>query len=325
MKNPLLTAVSTVLILLGWFLEVYYYQFRFSGDGSPGWLAIILGAAMTIYLSSLFINTNKRKIVIRTGVIIFSVFCTLSGQNYSYNLQQKVDSEQTAGYINTQNTYNYYTVQIESLQKNIQEKNNLLPDNLTTRTYLNKNGVQPLLLEIKAIKDEVRYYETKRDDLNTGTSEILKSLTAYEMLARDLGLSSSTPLKLISQALLSLFIALMAPSGVRILSSIYGDKKPVVQIKKKVVVSENKEDLYTKYSNSRFGGVESPGSLRGRATVVTDIGISYDRFNKFVKLEKALNLVVCTGNKTMPKVKRSEFEMMIRNRTTYSESKSGVR
>ena len=230
LKKALLTPLSIILLLGGWFLEVYYYQFRFTGDGTPFIISIIIASTLTLFLTSLFINTNKKKIVLRTVLIIFSMFYTISGQNYSYNKSQNVNSVKNSTIQSDENKYNDYTVRIQELDKTIQQKNSLLPDNIKDRTYLNSNGVQPLLNEIKELKKERKEYEELRDNLDLSGIEVVNK-SAYEMLADDMGLTSPTPLKLISQALLSLFIALMAPSGLIILESIYGEKKSKKPVK----------------------------------------------------------------------------------------------
>ena len=315
MKKLTLTVLSIALLSGGWFLEVYYYQFRFVGDGTPFWIAIIIGVSLTLFLSSLFINMNKKKYMLSFVLILFSMFYTMSGQNYSYSKSQNANSTINSQAATIQNKYDYYTVRINETRKSIQYKDSILPDDIKDRTYLNKNGVQPLLKEINGLKEELEILEGKRDHLDLGNVEIV-SLSAYEMLANDLGLSSPTPLKLISQAVLSLFIALMAPSGIRILSNTYHPTPPKKTVK--TATKAVKNDELTIYSNSRFRGLESPTTLKGRAGVVEEIHISFDRFNKYSTLEKKLNLVESTGNSSIPLVTRSEFIKRMYSKKSYS-------
>lgn len=326
MKKFPLTTLSILLIIGGWFLEVYYYQFRFVGDGTPFAISIIIGATLTLLLTGLFLMKNVGAKIGRVGLICLSVWFTWAGQNYSYNESQNINSVKNSSTLSVQDKHNNYAVRISGLEKTIQQKDSMLPDNLKDRTWLNKNGVQPLLEEIESLKVDLKYYELLRDSLDLSTTMTVNK-SAYEMLAEDLGLTSPTPLKLVSQVILSLFIALIAPCGIRILSTVYTptEKRGVVKKARKEIKKQVNEDIYTRYTNSKYDNTDYPLSLKGREGVVKETGISYNNFNKLAKLEKDLNLVTKTGNKTIPNVSRAKFEMMLRNKTAYAERISVVR
>lgn len=325
-KKILLTILSVFLILGGWFLEVYYYQFRFVGDGTSFWISIIIGSLLTLLLTGLFLLKHKSAKFGRLILIGLSVWFTWAGQNYSYNESLNLNSVENTSKTSIQDKYKQYTSRINQIEKDIQNKNNLLPDNLKDRTYLNKNGVQPLLLEIQELNKNLKYYESLRDDLDLSTLNVVKK-SAYEMLADDLGFNSPTPLKLISQALLSLFIALMAPTGIKIIEVVNGKVKPVVKSKKdlnKQIKAPIKDEL-TKVSNSRFYDQENPPSLKSREGVVSETGISFDKFNKLRKLEIKLNLTEKVSGLIVPKVGRSEYIMFMRNKKVYCNELTAVR
>jgi hypothetical protein len=323
MKKLSLTLLSLILISGGWFLEVYYYQFRFVGDGTPFWIAIIIGVSLTILLSSLFIMDNLGAKVGRVILICLSVWFTWAGQNYSYNQSQNINSVKNTNTITSQQKDNKYTVRITELENTIQQKNSMLPDNLKDRTWLNKNGVQPLLIEIDKLREDLKYYETLRDALDLSTvGNINKS--AYEMIAEDLGLNSPTPLKILSQVVLSLFIALMAPSGIKILSTVYAPPKGKVKRVEKKAVVETQSDGIDEFTFCRYRGVDNPPSLLGRTEVMKQTGISYGKFAKFIADEKKYNLVRSTGNMTIPNVSRSEYIMLMRNKQVHSKNLSAV-
>lgn len=320
-KKVSLIVLSVALLGLGWFLEVYYYQFRFSGDGVDSVVSILIGIGLTLLLTSLFINVNIGKIIVIIPLVVFSIFCTTSGQNYSYNIQSKSNSIENASEENNRDRFDYYTEKIQQLNIELQHENSLLPDNIKDRTYLNKNGVQPLLDNIKSIKADIKEYEVLRDgfsvNLNSSNNINVSSKSAYEMLAEDLGLTSPTPLKLISQAILSLFIALMAPTGVRILSTIF---KPVHSKAKKQpepVKITTEEDIVKKYADSRFRGEEKPSTLKGRGETTKETGLSHDKFNKISKRAISLNLITVNGNMTIANVTRSQFIVMMINKQKF--------
>jgi len=43
-------ALAVLLLVLGSFLEVYYYYFRFTQDGTPWQIAVIIGIALNFLL-----------------------------------------------------------------------------------------------------------------------------------------------------------------------------------------------------------------------------------------------------------------------------------
>jgi len=321
-KKISLIILSVALLGLGWFLEVYYYQFRFSGDGVQPIVSILIGIGLTLLLTSLFINLNIGKIIIIFPLVLFSIFCTTSGQNYSYNIKSKSNSIENANEENNQDRFDYYTAKIEQLNNELLHENSLLPDDIKSRTYLNTNGVQPLLENIKFIKLDIKEYEVLRDgflsNLNSSNNISVTSKSAYEMLADDLGLDSPTPLKLMSQAILSLFIALMAPTGVRILSNVF--KVKTVKQKKTVEPAINKtEYLIRIYAKARFRNEEKPSTLKGRGDVTKETGISQLNFNKLSKRAADLNLLNIKGNMTTPNVTQSQFIMMMINKQPFND------
>ena len=323
LNKPLLTLLSVALISCGWYLEIYYYRFRFVGDGVDPTVSLILGSALTLLLSALFIKSvfNSKKIVIaRVVLICMSVSFTMSGQNYSYNESQNMNSVENSSTASIKDKYSDYTVRIQNIENDIQQKNSLLPDNIKERANWATKGVQPLLEEIKLLKDDLKYYEHLRDNLDLSTGSVVK-LSAYEALSNDLGLQSPTLFKLVSLGLISLFLALMAPSGIKVLESVYSPKEVVQKPKKQESTSI---DSLTLYTNSRFRGEEKPPSLKGRGEVVGETGISYAMFNKISKKAISLGLITTTGNMTIPNVTKSEFEMMLRNNRAYSGKLSAV-
>lgn len=320
MKNSTAKIAKTILGVLlmgfGWFLEVYYYQFRFSGDGVHPVVSIVIGIGLTLLLTALFVSPSVLKTFIIIPLLLFSIYCTTSGQNFSYSLKNKSNSLENADEENNQELYNYYKGKITALEKDLQHENSLLPDDLKTRTFLNGNGVQPLLQNINNIKAQIVSYEEKMDYYNgllnsSKTTEVI-SKSAYETLAEDLGLNSPTPLKLISLAALAFFISLMAPIGVRILVATYR-VEPVKTKKQPEANNKNKEEIVIKkYALSRFRGEQNPSTLKGRGGFTEETGLSQATFNKLSDRAKQLNLIKVSGNITTSNVPLDQFiQMMI--------------
>lgn len=316
MKKPLLTTLSILLIAGGWFLEVYYYQYRFVGDGTPFTISIIIGATLTLLLTALFTMKSVASKIGRVALILLSVWFTWSGQNYAFNEKNNANSEKTTLNQSKQQLFNYYTEEVERLNNTITEKQEQIPKDIKQQTYLQTNGVKPLREEINKLTMEKQRYEKLLKDLIPDLSTSNNTnLSAYELLAKDIGLDSPTLLKTLSQLFLSLFIALMAPCGITILSTVYPQGKKKVEKKKESrVVTPKKDDIFTLYTNSRYSNSDKPVYLKGRTATCEETGMTQDKFNKISKLAIQLGLIVNSGNKHKPVVNKVQFEMMLRNK-----------
>lgn len=323
-KNNLIVKITvsimlSAMMLSGWFLEVYYYWFRLTGDGVNKYVSIVIGSGLTLLLSSLFYNKKWYKLLLAIPLICYSVFATTSGQNYSYSQANSINSTQTAIEQNKQRLFEQYTGDIKDIKKDIQTKNDILNMPLEDRAIWKTNGVIPLQQEIDKLEEKLsRYEELQRSvssTLSTSKETKKENLSAYELLAKDLGLTSPTPLKLASQAILSLFIALMAPIGISILSTLYPQQKKEDKKKQGRVVVENSpiQDEITLYAKSRYDGMELPEKLKGRSAVLQETGITHHKYQEITKNAGRLGLIKADGNSTVPCVKRSEFALLYHN------------
>lgn len=325
----LLSVMAVIMICIGWYAEVLFYFYRLNGDGLDIIPSIAIGSGLTLVLTYFFIDTNWLK---RIGIFILlctSIFFTVAGQNYFYTQKHNTDSKQTANEENKQLLFNEYTANIEKLKTDIVIKESIVPTDLIKLAQWKTNAVNPLREDIAILKTEKKEYETLRSAiiLTNSASVKIENLTAYEALAKDLGLSSFTPLKLISQALLSLFIALMAPSGIRLLNSIWGiDKqKDIKKPKEDNKKANNVTDFITIFAMGRYGEDDKPAILRGRQEVVEGSILSYGQFNKINKYALDLGLITSTGSITTPNVSLSDFIDMMNKKQSYSSSMKAVR
>ena len=300
MKKLANIIVAVVMISTGWFLEVYYYWFRFTGDGVDGRVALIIGAGLTVLLTSLFIEPTKLKKILMIPLILFSVFCTTSGQAYSYGEKQREATKTSNVEINKQQMIDNYNNSILGLQTQLESEIKLIDVDLKTRAYLNKNGVTPTLENIENIKKDIKYYQELRDEILKSLEPIEKEKTAYEILADDLGIYNANILKILSLLSLSFFIAIMAPSGVYMMQSMF------LNIPK--TKERTKEDIIKAYTKSRYRGEDKPNTLKGRPEVVKEAKISQVAFEKITEIARKHSLLETKGRATIPLVAQSEFE-----------------
>jgi len=293
--------LAIVMVVVGWFLEIYYYWFRFTGDGVDSKVALIIGAGLTLLLTSLFIEPTKLKKALIVPLILFSVFCTTSGQAYSYGEKQREANKTSNVEINKQQMIDNYNNSIIGLQAQLESEIKLIDVDLKTRAYLNTNGVTPTLENIENIKKDIKYYQGLRDEILISLKPVEKEKTAYEILADDLGIYNANILKILSLISLSFFIAIMSPSGVYMVQKLFS---PVIPESK----SRSKEDVIRAYTESRYRGEDKPKTLKGRPEVVKEASISQVAFEKITEMARRHSLLETKGRATIPLVARAEFE-----------------
>jgi len=313
MKKLPLIILSLLLISLGWYQEIYYYRFTFESLGMNGLTPTIAGVSLSVLLCYFAYKKNYPLFIL---LLSFSIVCTIFGQLQSYSENQKAYSIETVQEKELLETKQYYIHQIDRINSEIDTKNELLPKDIKELAMWKKNAVDPIRDEIAKLNNQKKEYEsllaTTINSLSTG--EQVKGI--FDNFSDDIGLSSPTLLKYAFWVFYSLFVALLAPSGTRLLSTINPQPKNNKPIEKKEI--KQQEDIITKFANSRFRNEEKPASLKGRGEVVKELGISYPAFQKFVSAEKKYNLVRTTGNMTIPNVTRSEYIILLRNKKPYS-------
>lgn len=346
-NKPLLTTIAIFLLCLGWSLDTFYYYLGLSTTGNSDSISWIIGITLTLLLSALFVK-SVFKIwtwnILKITILIFSAFITFNGQLSKYNDSKNVNSEITAIEENKQSLFQEYTADIKTLKNSIQSKNNLLPDDLKDRAYLNGNGVQPLLKEIEGLTEDLQRYEALRAELiptlSTSESTEIINLSSYQLLADNLGINSPTLLELAPMVLLSILIALTAPCGMIILQSVYPQAKsrgaiaevnPLNPDTKKEGNTGNSKADTVKYNNQnsdrseritqdsvtmyleRWGNQELPTVLKSRSAVCSNTGLSTSVFNRITSNARKLGLIESSGNGSKPCVKKSEFLLMYKN------------
>lgn len=212
-----------ILIIFGSFLEIYYYAFRFTQDGVPLWLAIIIGSALTMFLVMLTIIRKKSFAVyfLMVPLFIYSVFCTSAGQTFSLittEKEQSVMAVQAELNLETIEDLKYQKriiqTEIEGINKRVNATVGSLEDQYEWKnTYrIATERKQQLEQQLNEINKQL---DTKKDTaiISTKREEAIDNENIYHFYGR---LSSVDPeiIQLILHGALSLFIAFMAPIGI---------------------------------------------------------------------------------------------------------------
>lgn len=205
--------LPVTMIVLGAFLEVYYYFWRYLQDGNPWGLAIVSGVALTAMLNGLSIMAKVKlwPKVLFVMLALYSVVATSSGQAHALGEESRrlqTMDVQASGTVDT----------IKDLKD---EKARILASlpKVTTSLWAKKE-----------YKDEV---ETDRADRAAGEARIkeidaqLATLrgtvqaeipreTIYQYYGRVFTVPADI-IQVVLQTILSLFFAIMAPLGIRML------------------------------------------------------------------------------------------------------------
>lgn len=188
------------LIALGSFLEIYYYQARFTADGIILPLAVIIAVALTVFLE---LSVIGRRYWIAMPLIAYSIIATSAGQAFDLGLQTRYhrasDQEQAA----LASRIDWLDEQIDTIQEQIEATVSSLQDRAVWRTTLAR--AEELQAEYRTERTELsgRLYELTRD----------RGVNVYEFYAGLTGWSAEV-IQTILQFALSVFIAMMAPFGI---------------------------------------------------------------------------------------------------------------
>ncbi|MGD8567340.1 MAG: hypothetical protein PVJ39_04595 [Gammaproteobacteria bacterium] len=219
------------LIVLGSFLEIYYYAYRFARDGITPWLAITIGCALTLLLALAVVQRNNLWAwLIIVPLAAYSIMATSAGQSFSLGAVLEEQAEKSAIQLNAQDAIEEYRANIRRLDREeaqlLESTEGLtLRDRANFRTY----GIAPIEERKAAIADERRMWQKKIDDerarLTTHVRVGEKTTNIYDFYHDLFGLDASW-LQFILQTILSAFIAVMAPVGIMTLPKTTKKRKP---------------------------------------------------------------------------------------------------
>lgn len=202
--------LSASMILIGSFLEVYYYQFRFTADGVNIWLGVVIGFGLNLLLL-LLVYWNKNTILI-IALILYSVISTSAGQTFSMIEKQKSEISEM---VNPEK--NRILEDIKTLETERNNINNQINNTVTSLEdrYEWKNTLAAAEGRKTEIESQIKNYNNKIDELTDNIELEEKNVyTFYSALIG--GVIPKDILKFLFHTALSIFIALMMPTGIKI-------------------------------------------------------------------------------------------------------------
>lgn len=310
LSKPLIVLSSVLLITFGWIQEIYYYQFVFSGVGLPFMTCLIAGFSLSLLLGYFSYKRNYPLFIV---LLIFSIIASVLGQNTAYSAKQSEYTMNTVENTELQQSKQRYIKEIERVNSEIELESSLLPKTIEGRANWATKGVKPIEEKIARLKSEKQGYESELQTVINKLSTGNNNPTLFEQIAEDIPFISATVLQYTFMSFMSLFIALMAPAGITMLST----SKPVEKkkVKKQQPVQEKKKDKLSVYIECRYAGQDKPVALKSRKFVTDSTVLNDSEFNSITKKARTLGLIASDGNKTVPLVSRSQFEMLYRNKS----------
>jgi hypothetical protein len=317
MKNIINKAPKIIgglsLIIGGWYLEIHYYRFTFNSIGLNDFVSKVTALALCILLGYFAYYKKTVKFCI---VLAFSIGCTLLGQSQSFESKKSVYDTKTLTYTALTTQQNRYTLEIKTLNTRILNKESMLPDSVQGMANWKTNGVDPIKKDIELLTADKKEYEVLLNEVIHSLSTTTRQPTLFENISKDIPFISSKGLQYAFMISMSVLIALLAPSGITLISVALSTTTPQPKKRSRVVEkgSVEKSDKLSVYVNSRFDGNDMPSVLKSRKHVVDSSDLSYGEFNSLSKRAVDLGLISVQGNKSVPTVNKSKFEMMLRNR-----------
>ena len=211
---------AATLIILGSFTEIYFYVYRYTAEGSPLWLSIIIGAALTIFLAvlTMMLKASRWYLLPALALGAYSVMMTAFGQRAALGIIIEEQSEHTAQQAITVDAITDYRQNVQRLDREEAQllastEGLTLRDRANFRTY----GIAPIEERKAAIAEERLYWQAlidaERSELTTHETVERTELNVYAFYASVIG-GRPESIQIFMQVVLSVFIALMAPAGI---------------------------------------------------------------------------------------------------------------
>jgi len=207
----------SLIIALGSSIDVYFYAFRFIGDGNNLVLAIAMSIALEIFLALCVLKTtqSKKYYILVVAVSLYAVIQTSAGQTFSL-----LSSETNTGKTNIKSELiEEYRKNLDRLEIETRAINKQMDSVQTTADRANYGRtVYSAQLRLDDISKERIKSLQSMSDLSSEYSKDEKSdnkkMSVYDFYSSMPNWSSKDWLKFVFHTVLSLFIALMTPIGI---------------------------------------------------------------------------------------------------------------
>jgi hypothetical protein len=237
-----------IIILLGSFLECYFYAFRFTGDGTPLWISLIISICLTALLT--LIATGYKKPIAWIVIIplsIYSMICTSAGQALDLGAVRESKTIDIVQQNNIQDEINELKTDIAQIDIQIEKTS----EQITADTTWARSKYSDAISSAESRYDELI---SEKRDLQNRLSVLRNSQTTSEKIINEdqtdiynfynrLAGLDIIKTQYFLQTALSFFICISAPLGMAILMN-RKQQEPTQQAEQpKSKISLNKEKI----------------------------------------------------------------------------------
>lgn len=226
---------AAILITLGSFTEIWFYILRFQQDGTETWLSTIIAAALTLFLAALTLlrHQNRWAIPAAFALAAYSVFCTTAGQSAALGLIQNERSQEDAQQAIAVDAIADYRQNIDRLDREEEDIRERIASMTTDDiAYWTTRGIEPFEDRKNAIAAERQEWQDRidaeRDTLTTHEAVERTERNVYAFYASVIG-GDPRVIQIILQVVLSVFIAMMAPTGIIMLTLENREPEPEIE------------------------------------------------------------------------------------------------
>lgn len=282
------------IIALGSFLDIYFYAFRFTGDGMLMPIALITAVSLEILLAFAVYNahTSYWFVAVAVAVTIYATIQTSAGQTFallSYVATTGQEAEHTGQdriAIEAGKNLDRLAIEADTINKQLQSLSSVESRYMYANTISNAtnrlNAISKERTEnFKIISDQT----TKKSD---SEKSAVKNMSIYDFYASMPRWSGLEWLKFIFHTILSAFIALMTPIGILT----WNKKGDIVRLNK---IKASKSDVEKfvfiawykirgKTGNKILSEVAYNDLMQRNAHTVT-IGVYQELFKKCIELD----------------------------------------
>lgn len=212
--------LAIFLIIFGSGLEIFYYYYRFAGDGTAWYISLSAGFALNLLMLALtLLRKNWQALILLIIVSCYSLFCTSSGAAFSLGItERKYENakrqEQTV--LKMIAEYDKEIIRLETEYSNIEKQK--LSTVLTLEDRYNwKNTLARAEKRQTEIITEKTAWQKKKDQLRKSESILNLSQNIYSYFSKLFGWSAKW-IQFGLQLIFSLLIAAMGPCGIIILT-----------------------------------------------------------------------------------------------------------
>lgn len=219
--NKLRKVYAIILIILGSFLEIFYYSQNFIFDGVPHIIAWIIAVSLTVALTTL--SSFYKKFfswIIIIPLAVFSIYITSSGQAAYLQESQKTETIEISQEENRQEQLEYYMNEIYILNNDLEQLSKQITANTTWTRQKYSDTIEAVQQRQDEIREEKRILQEKIEQLRPAlvTNKQIEQFKKYD-LYNEIFKADIKIKQFITHVLLSFFIAILAPIGIIILST----------------------------------------------------------------------------------------------------------